>query len=346
MNRETDLFHEFTPGTLQQYIDLVISNLISASLPEIAGMITVTGVLLDKGRASGKTNFNAKITDDGGAQIKVDVPTSILAGRGIECNLRVIAVGRLAVRSTQYGVEVKLVASDIRLSDDQTTVTSPLTPKGSMTIERLKGIRLVRNVFPDKSPIKVELIQSNSLSAQVVNDAMLELEKLGDRILVQHIRINMLDPVALTNAILSADTDILLIIRGGGPESDFEIFNDVRVVDALANQLAYRVIALGHSGNSTLLDVIADFTAPTPTYAGTFVREQVMRQESRIAEGLRDVKFYRERMQAIEKERDNAQLQAKSASDLLSKSRSGVPLWLFFALLAVAITTGTIAYFK
>lgn len=342
----TNHFQEFTPATLQQFIDVLLGNIVTTSLPEIAGMLQLSGRLVDKGKVSGKTNFNAKIADDGGAQIKFDIPSSLLLSRGIEIGHQVVIVGRLSVRSSYLGIEAKVSASDIKPGEGQQISDQSITQSGAMTIERLKTARLARSNFPEKEVLELDLIQSNSLAAQVVNDAMIELNKVSDRVRVNHVRINMLDPVALTCAIKESHSDVLVVIRGGGPESDFELFNDARVVEALANQDAYRVVGLGHSGNSTLLDVIADFSAPTPSYAGTFVREQIERQDRRLADTARDLKFYKERVATAEKERDVALANAKTSSDLLAKSQTGVPVSWFAAASITAIICGVLYYLK
>ena len=321
-------FADVSPGTLQQFTTLLLERLAASELPELGGMIRLHGRWTDPGRPSGKSFYGAKIVDDGGAQGKVEILASLVASRGILPGHQVIATGRLAVRSTNYGLEVRLVATDIQLGDQEQAAKTEVAQQGRMTIERLRSIPMRRVPFPDRDSVSVTLIQSTSAAAQVSQDCMAELSKLGDAIGVFPVKVNMLDPVAIATAIREANADdIVMIIRGGGSESDFEVFDDPRVVTALSSQQAHRVVGLGHTGNATLLDLIADFSANTPAQAGAYVRERVQQRQRLLGDAGKDLKLARERMVVLEKERNTAQMQLQTATELLAKAKGGVPAW-------------------
>ena len=321
-------FADVSPGTLQQFTTLLLERLAASELPELGGMIRLHGRWTDPGRASGKSYYGAKIVDDGGAQAKVEILASLVASRGIVPGHLVIATGRLAVRATNYGLEVRLVATDIQLGDQEQAAKTEVAQQGRMTIERLRSIPMRRVPFPDRDSVSVTLIQSTSAAAQVAQDCMAELSKLGDAIGVFPVKVNMLDPVAIASAIREANSDdIVMIIRGGGDASDFEVFDDPRVVSALSNQQAHRVVGLGHTGNTTLLDLVSDFTANTPAQAGAYVRERVQQRQRLLGEAGKELRLAKERMDALENERNTAQAQLQTASDLLEKAKGGVPVW-------------------
>ncbi len=330
------IFVEFTPATLQQYIDLCLSRLVTDSLPEMAGMIRLQGRLIDAGRPSGKTNYGGKIADDGGTQIKVDIPTSLLSGRGIVAGHQVAASGRLTIRTTSYGVEIKMSVADIRLLADETPENTPAIAQGRMTLDRLKGLRLRRNEFPVQENIAVCVIQSTSLNAQVVNDCMAAMSEVLSSLKVHHVKINITDPVAISQAIHQCDADVLVLIRGGGDGSEFDLFDDPRIVEAMTEQCAYRIVGLGHSGNQTLLDVLSDFSASTPTHAGTHIRDRIMSVRRNVQDVRKELTMLKERSSALEKERNTAQEQAKSATALL-KATSDRPTSLIPAWVAIGI---------
>jgi exodeoxyribonuclease VII large subunit len=149
----------------------------------------------------------------------------------------------------------------------------------------------------------------------------------------------MLDPVAIATAIRDANSDdIVMIIRGGGDAADFEVFDDPRVVTALSSQQAHRVVGLGHTGNATLLDLFCDFSANTPAQAGAYVRERVQQRQRLLGDAGKDLRLAKERMEALEKERNTAQAQLQTASELLAKAKGGVPAW----AVAVAFAVGAI----
>jgi exonuclease VII large subunit len=66
----------------------------------------------------------------------------------------------------------------------------------------------------------------------------------------------------------------VVIIRGGGRNDAFDIFNDEKVLNAFSNLKGYRILGLGHNSDITLLDCLADHSAITPTAAGIHLKEE------------------------------------------------------------------------
>lgn len=278
MKKYTEAFTSVSPATYQQYVKLLIERLAAEQLPELAGVICVQGKWLAPEQSSGKYIYGAKISDDGGAQVKVDIPTSIVTSRGIHPGQLVTITGCINIRSSNYGVEVRLNATDIKPSELHED-NKLQNHEDRLTLERLKALPVTRNIFPHEFPIKIALIRSASTLAQVTMDCRSELDQLGDAVDVREIPINMLDPVAIAATIESiTDAGILMLIRGGGDNLDFSVFDDHRVLSALARHTAHRVIGLGHTANTTLLDKIADYTANTPAQAGVYVKNKAMSQ--------------------------------------------------------------------
>jgi exodeoxyribonuclease VII large subunit len=65
--------------------------------------------------------------------------------------------------------------------------------------------------------------------------------------------------------------DILVLTRGGGALEDLAVFNDERVVRALAASKVVTLSAIGHERDSTVSDFVADIRAATPTAAAEFL---------------------------------------------------------------------------
>ncbi|WP_165217707.1 exodeoxyribonuclease VII large subunit [Schaalia sp. ZJ1691] len=63
------------------------------------------------------------------------------------------------------------------------------------------------------------------------------------------------------------DVDVIVVARGGGAVEDLLPFSDERLVRVAADIHTPLVSAIGHEGDSPLLDLVADFRASTPTDA-------------------------------------------------------------------------------
>lgn len=320
---------ELSPATYHQYVSLLIERMIGESLPELAGIIRLRGRLTDPGQPRGNRYFAVKIVDDGGHQAKADIPASLIQGRGVFPGQRVVVVGRVSVRSSQYGLEVKIDATDLYPAVREEAQQSALSDQGRMTIERLRTMPIARNAFPTLMPIAVTLIQSSSAQAQVSRDCRVELDKVGDGLVITPVPINILDPVAIAQAIRTAEADIVLVIRGGGDSNDFAVFEDPRVMQALAECPAHRVIGLGHSGNSTLSDLYCDHVANTPAQAGAYIRERIENRKRRMEELRRRDDEVRSRIATLSCELDATKRQA-----IVAEHR--IPVWVL--LVAVAVT--------
>ena len=72
---------------------------------------------------------------------------------------------------------------------------------------------------------------------------------------------------ALRCAIVEGCCDVLIIARGGGAAETLAVFNDERLLRAVAASPVPVISAVGHDVDQTLLDEVADIRAATPTAA-------------------------------------------------------------------------------
>ena len=78
-------------------------------------------------------------------------------------------------------------------------------------------------------------------------------------------------PLAIVKAIKKVELDgraeVIILARGGGSIEDLSCFNDERVVRVIANCKISIITGIGHQRDETLADLVADYSAHTPTAA-------------------------------------------------------------------------------
>jgi exodeoxyribonuclease VII large subunit len=102
--------------------------------------------------------------------------------------------------------------------------------------------------------------------------------------------------------------EVLLLARGGGAVEDLSCFNDERVVRAIAESQIPVITGIGHQRDESLADLVADFSAHTPTAAAEtavplysqLVAEHRQRVEALIEVCQRRIDLESERLEALQ----------------------------------------------
>lgn len=107
----------------------------------------------------------------------------------------------------------------------------------------------------------------------------------------------------------TGDTDLVVVLRGGGPASGMGWGNDERVVEAIATAATPVWTAVGHADDTHLIDQVAQMSFATPTQAAAELRRRA------------DLATATAREQVLRREREAARQQASEATGQATTAR-------------------------
>jgi exodeoxyribonuclease VII large subunit len=279
--------NEIGVATLSRTIQTQITRSVLDSVPTGIGLMRVRGKVGTLRYGNVPKLFGVKLYE-GGDEVLIDIPKPLVARLDLKGGEAVVVTGTLigvSNRYTDHRVEFHLDVVEAELQDQ--SQASVMDTQQQMSLERLKGLAVQRRQFPAELPVMLSLISSKSGHAQVDQDFLLELQAVSDLVKLEKIPVNVLSAQDIVDGIRKAAGQVVVLIRGGGSADQFEVFDDPTVLEALAKKDAYRVIGLGHTANTTLLDLVADYAATTPTRAGAHICQLMERTTLPLMEARR-----------------------------------------------------------
>lgn len=129
--------------------------------------------------------------------------------------------------------------------------------------------KLYRNEKPN-----IAIITGNSSQALGDIYSAIGESKYNFNIEVYNINITSKSQILdILSNINNEDFDIVLLTRGGGSIADFDIFNDTDIAESVLNLDSIFATAIGHAGDTSLLQEISDRDFITPTDFGIYLRD-------------------------------------------------------------------------
>lgn len=128
--------------------------------------------------------------------------------------------------------------------------------------------------------------------------------------------------------LMQGESEVIVVTRGGGSTQDLLAFQDEHLARCLAHSPVPVVSAVGHEVDTTLADLVADVTVPTPTAAAVRVlpdgRELVRRleqSEQRMERALMSIlQRHRARVDGL---RDRLRHPAQRITEVRERARLG-----------------------
>lgn len=105
---------------------------------------------------------------------------------------------------------------------------------------------------------------------------------------------------ALDEAYKDETIDCIVITRGGGSSTDLDVFNDLSLNLKVCESKVCVISAVGHNIDNTILDLVSDIRAITPTEAATIINPTLIEMQEKLDDKLNSIN---ENMNSIIKEK-------------------------------------------
>lgn len=200
----------------------------------------------------------------------LDIPKELIPDPVSFSNRDVVVSGFIKVKVLQSSaLEFRIDVSHIETLQD---VSLEIVKKERNIIDLLNKYKSRTHQFPERDSYTICVIHPRS--GTVLQDFTRNIGNL-DKVDIKPIPTNIQSPESIIQSIKQAEGDIVVIIRGGGDEVDFDVFNDLNVIDAWISLPSFRISAIGHSKDRTYLDIFSDRSCDTPTAAAVGIREEI-----------------------------------------------------------------------
>ena len=276
------LARAYSPGELSRVLEKQVEARLGAY--SITGL-ELEGVLAEIGEDRGYARiYGVHLADAaGGASFELSLPRRLAEkARGLE-HARVRVRGDLGTNLWRGRLNFRLDVREMEPANARYIEGEGTSEADRSLSSVLRRYRRFRVAFPTPRAKHgaagvLSVCVIHPISGQVLDDFLGQLQEPGGVAVDVHaLGANMGSADEVREAIAGAEGfDIVALIRGGGARAEFEPLNDVGLLRGWMEKKAYTVSAIGHSGDSTLLDAVSDASCETPTAAGAYIRESAI----------------------------------------------------------------------
>jgi len=260
----------YSPTDILKLIERMSDDIVSKST--LNGYVVVDGILGEIKNSNYPYCYGVPLRDTIGSVINLDIPKSLALQNKAYQNKEVRIYGHLKASTWQGTVKFAINTTKI---EPKIEISEDLREQERLLSEFLRTHKRETKLFPNKETYRVCVIHSQS--SQVKPDFERQMSDLITSGLVEiaFIAVNILAIEDIIRAVNEAEGDIIAIVRGGGSEGEFEVFNDFKLLETWNSKDTYKISALGHTRHRTYLDVFSDYSADTPTDAGAYIKKNI-----------------------------------------------------------------------
>jgi exodeoxyribonuclease VII large subunit len=208
----------------------------------------------------------------------------------IEDGMSIVGLGRISVYEPRGNYQI---------------ILEYLEPAGlgalQLAFEKLKKRLAAEGYFDPKHKKPIPFIPSKisvitSPSGAVVHDILTILNRRFQNLHIEIVPVSVQGPraeaeicSALNLVNQRADSDVIILARGGGSLEDLQAFNSETVAKAIFSSVIPIISAVGHETDTTIADFVADVRAPTPSAAAELVvpeKDALLRHKSNLEQAL------------------------------------------------------------
>jgi exonuclease VII large subunit len=265
----------FTVEALNQQLRATVIGVLHYGFKANQRQVTVQGQIGEIKPTQYRYHYKVKLKGDTGQTIYLDIDKEIAARSRVVAGDYVEVVGCLSVdegQSQTSKVDIRIEVSALtRIGYPQT-----FEREERATLEFLKTLGYRRSNLPNIDDLRLSLIHPQSESARVQDDFLVQIAQVQDLIRLERIPVAMNRAEAIAEAIERAAGSLLVLIRGGGESTVFEVFDDKLVLQAWSSKQAFKAVGLGHEGTgASLIEFVSEYVGSTPTAVGVFLAQQI-----------------------------------------------------------------------